>query len=284
MNRSLRHNPVKPLGTMLVVTALTALQSFQPAHAATAADTAQPAYADQKSRTNGEANLNPPPPGQARLNGLYATQDSTGQIGPGGALYQNFNWRFYYFLPNGYVYLGPKDGGLEDVNCTRPVVNKYGDPVCTTYSADNDRLRMGLRNPVRLRRKGDALLIGDYEYALIPKANNLRLEGSYGYFSAGVAAANSSAIVFFRDGRFKSSNFVGVAIDTGSLPGGAQQPSRTSVTGSSASSAEGTYRINGYTLEINYSDGRKARAFFAQVAGDEVLRIGSRVYTRAGKR
>ncbi len=244
----------------------------------------QPVYVDQKSRATGQANLNPPPPGRSRLDGLYATQDSSGQIGAGGTLYHNVNWRFYYFLPNGYVYLGSKDAGLEDLNCTTATVNKYGDPLCTTYSADDGQLRMGLRNPARLRRKGDALRIGDYEYALIPKANNLRLSGSYDYFSAGVAAANSSGIFFSRDGRFKSSNFTGVAIDTGNLPGGAQQPNRTSVTGSSSSSAEGTYRINGYTLEMNYSDGRKARAFFAQVAGEEVLRIGSRVYTRAGKR
>jgi hypothetical protein len=241
-------------------------------------DAPQVAYVDQKSRAQGEANLNPPPPGRARLSGLFGTQETGGHVGPGGLIYQNFNWRFYYFLPNGYVYLGAKDAGLEDQNCTRPTVNKYGDPVCTTYSADNDQLRIGMRNPTRLRRKGDDLLIGDYAFSHIPPARNLRLDGSYGSFSAGTAAAMSTGIAFSRNGRFTSSNFVGVAIDTGqNQPSGG---SRVSVSGSGGGNAEGSYRINGYTLELDYSDGRKARSFFAQVAGIEVVRIGSRVYTR----
>jgi hypothetical protein len=259
----------------------------QPSTNAAATDTPrmnsapQVAFTDPKSRAKGEANLNPPPPGRARLNGLYATQETGGHVGPGGLIYQDFNWRFYYFLPNGYVYLGSKDAGLEDQNCTQPTVNKYGDPVCTTYAADNDQLRIGMRNPVRLRHKGNDLLIGDYEFAFIPPANNLRLNGTYGSYSAGTAAASGSGITFSRDGRFTSSNFVGVAIDTGQ--GG--QPSggsRVTVSGSSNSNAEGSYRINGYTLELNYSNGHKARAFFAQVAGTEAVRIGSRVYTRSG--
>jgi hypothetical protein len=240
---------------------------------------AQPVYTDQKARANGQANLNPAPPGRARLNGLFATQDTGGHMGPGGVIYQDFNWRFYYFLPNGYVYLGPKDAGLEDQNCTQPTVNKYGDAVCTTYSADGDQLRIGTRNPTRLRRKGEDLVIGDYAFSFIPPARNLRLDGSYGTFSAGTAAAVSTGITFSRNGRFTSSNFVGVAVDTG----GQNQPSggsRVTVSGSGGRNAEGSYRINGYTLELDYSDGRKARAFFAQVAGAEVVRIGSRVYTR----
>ncbi len=247
-----------------------------------AAGAPQVAYTDPKSRAKGEANLSPPPPGRARLNGLYATQETGGHVGPGGLMYQDFNWRFYYFLPNGYVYLGSKDAGLEDQNCTRPTVNKYGDPVCTTYSADNDQLRIGTRNPVRLRHKGDDLLIGDYEFASIPQANNLRLNGTYGTFSAGTAAASGSGITFSRDGRFTSSNFVGVAIDTGQGAGQPAGGSRVTVSGGGSSNAEGSYRINGYTLELNYSDGRKTRAFFAQVAGTEAVRIGSRVYTRSG--
>jgi hypothetical protein len=241
-----------------------------------------PTYVDEKSRSTGEANLKPPLPGRTRLEGLYATQDTSGHVGPGGAFYQDVIWRFYYFMPNGYVYLGPKNAGLEALRCTKPTVNQYGDPVCTTYTADNGQLRIGLRNPARLRRKGNDLVIGDYEYALVPKVNNLRLSGYYEYYSAGVAAADSSGISFYKNGRFKSSSFVGVAVDTnpnGTQPSGGN---RVTVSGSSSSSAEGSYRINGYTLELSYSDGRKSRSFFAQVGGELVVRIGERVYTRKG--
>jgi hypothetical protein len=237
-------------------------------------------YVDQKARAKGESNLNPPPPGRTRLDGLYATQDTNGHIGPGGVFYQDFKWRFYHFMPNGYVYLGAKEAGQEELSCTRATVNKYGDPLCTTYSADDGILRMGLRTTSRLVRKGNDLRIGDYDYALIPKVSNLRLNGNYEFYSAGSAAAISGGIAFSPDGRFKSSSFVGVAVDTDPTNSNQTGGNRVTVTGSNASKAEGTYRINGYTLEMDYSDGRKARAFFAQVASDKVVRIGSRVYTR----
>jgi hypothetical protein len=244
------------------------------------AQTAPPTFADAKSQANGKVNLNPPPAGRTRLSGLYATQDSGGSIGPGGVLMPSINWRFYYFLPNGFVYLGSKDAGLEEVNCAQVTVNKYGDPVCTTYSADNDQMRIGTRNPVRFKRKGEDIVIGDYTFELIPKASNLRLGGSYTSFSAGTAAASSASITFSKDGRFTSSSFVGVSVDTNGQLGSAQQPNRVTVAGSSSKEAQGTYKINGYTLELNYSDGRQARAFFARVAGESVVRIGSRPYTR----
>jgi hypothetical protein len=228
------------------------------------------AYVDAESRRAGEANLKPPPPGSARLNGLYVRPDS------GGTLDATNSWRFYYFLPNGYTYMGAKEAGLENIQCTKATVDKYGSPQCSTYSADNGQIRIGNLNATRFRRKGDDLQIGDYTYELLPKAANLRIDGTYSSFSAGASAASSSEISFSRDGRFRSSNFIGVAVDTGDQSGG----DRVSVAGNNTRKAEGTYRINGYTLELNYSDGRKARAFFARVAGDEVVRIGSRSYTR----
>lgn len=227
-------------------------------------------YVDAASRKEGELNLNPPPPGNSRLSGLYVTQDSEGQIGTGGVLSSTIAWRFYYFMPNGYAYQGSRDAGLENIICTAPTVNKYGGALCTTYSADNNQIRVGLQNPTRFRRKGTDLVIGDYTFALVPKANNLRLDGSYSSFSANVSAANNNSIIFNRNGQFRSSNFTGVSVSTEGV----------SVSDSSTRNAEGTYRINGYTLELTYSDGRKARAFFAQVAGDQVLRIGMRSYSR----
>jgi hypothetical protein len=246
-------------------------------------NTVQPNYVDAKARAKGETNLKPAPPGSTRLDGLYATQDSGGQIGPGGVLYSNVTWRFYYFMPNGYVYLGAKNAGLENLSCTTATVDKYGEPQCTTYAAEGDQIRIGNRNPTRLRRKGSDLMIGDYTYERIPKASNLNINGTYSSYAAGVAAATSSGITFSRDGRFKSSSFTGVSYDTGGMPGGAQQPNRVGVTGTSSTGGEGTYRINGYTLDLTYSDGRKSRAFFVQVAGDSVVQIGSRIYTRGGK-
>jgi hypothetical protein len=239
-------------------------------------DEPHPPYLYAKSQRNGETNLKAPPPSGGRLDGLYATQEGGGHLGPAGVFYPSVNWRFYYFLPNGYVYLGAKEASLESLSCNRVTVDKYGDPMCTTYSVENDQLRIGLRTPTRLRRKGDELRIGDYTFSRIPKLNDTRLSGEYNYFSAGVAAANSSSISFRRDGKFQSSNFVGVSVDTDPSNSGNTGSARVTVSGSS----EGSYRIQGHTLELNYSDGRKARAFFVPVAGDSVLRIGSRVYAK----
>jgi hypothetical protein len=237
-------------------------------------------YVDAKSRANAEVNLRPAPPGTARLSGLYVTQDSRGDMGPGGSMYSTVVWRFYYFLSNGYTYLGPKEAGLESLTCDRPTVNKYGDAMCTTYAADNNQIRIGLRTPTRLRRKGVDLRIGDFDFALVPKARDLRLSGAYEYFAAGTAAAVSSTLTFSRDGRFEASNFTGVAVDTDPTNSGQTGGSRVSVSGSASGNAQGTYRINGYTLELNYSDGRKARTLFAIVAGNDVVRIGTRTYIK----
>jgi hypothetical protein len=249
-----------------------------------AAQAELPTFVDAKSRANAQRELNVPPPGSARLQGLYATEDTDTQMGAGGNLSYGVKWRFYYFFANGHVYLGPQDAGLDGINCTQPTVNKYGDAVCTTYSADNDQIRIGNRNPTRLKRKGQDLQIGDYTFSPVPKASNLRLNGSYGNFSAGPSAASSSDIVFSRDGSFTSSRFVGLAVDTDPTNSGMTGGNRVSVSGNQSGNAAGTYQINGYTLVMTYSDGRQAKAFFARVAGEEVVRIGSRVFTRAGKR
>jgi hypothetical protein len=235
-------------------------------------------YVDAKSRANGEANLHPAPPGTARLSGLFVTEDSRGAMGPGNSFYAAVSWRFYYFLPNGYAYLGAKEAGLESLVCDRPTVDKYGDPLCTTYSADDGQIRIGLRTPTRLIHKGDDLRIGDYNFAKVPRARELTLTGAYEYFAAGTAAAVSSTLTFSRDGRFEASNFTGIAVDNDATNSGVSGGSRVSVTGSSSGKAQGTYRINGYTLELHYSDGRTVRTFFAAVAGNDVVRIGSRTY------
>jgi hypothetical protein len=237
-------------------------------------------YKDAKSRANGERNLNPLPSGRARLSGLYVTQDMQNSVGPGGNMYAGVMFRFYYFLPNGYAYMGAKEAGLESLQCDRPTVNEYGDPLCTTYSADDGQIRIGPQNPSRLRRNGNDLRIGDYDFTLVPRANNLRLNGTYDYFSAGSSAAVSSSFTFSRDGRFKGSNFTGVMVDTDPTNSGQTGGARVAVTGSSSAQREGTYRIDGYTMELNYTDGRRARAFFAVVAGSDVVRIGSRTYVK----
>jgi hypothetical protein len=228
------------------------------------------------TRADGEKEPGAPPPNGVRLNGLYVTQDSEGGIGPGGTISSNLAWRFYYFLPNGYVYLGPKEAGLENIQCTGQTVNKYGSTLCTTYSIDNGKIHIGERNPTRFARRGSGVLIGDYSFDLVPKLNNVRIDGAYSTFSAGSSAASSSEIRFSRDGRFTSSSFIGVSVDTGPDSGG----DRISVAGNGSGRSEGTYRLNGYTLELTYRDGRKAKAFFAQVAGDQVVRIGTRSYTQ----
>jgi hypothetical protein len=239
-----------------------------------------PEYVDAASRRDGEKNLAPLPPGCARLDGLYVTQDSGGTIGPGGNFYSTTTFRFYYFMPNGYTYMGAKLAGLENLRCNAPTVDKYGRPLCTTYAADGDMIRIGPQNPTRLRRKGQDLRIGDYDFALVPKANNLRLSGTYESYLGGSVAQSNLGFSFGRDGRFTTSNFTGIAVDNDPTNSGMSGGARVSVAGSSQSDAQGTYRINGYTLDLTYASGRKVQAFFAPVAGMEVLRIGSRVYTR----
>ncbi len=276
--------PVSRLIDTIKFTPPVARHSRQPLAMAQSEAPSQPVYIDAKARANGLANLNPPPPGNARLSGLYVTQDSGGSMGPGGIVYQNIMWRFYYFLPNGYAYLGAKEAGLETIRCSKPTVDKYGDALCTTYSADNGEIRIGFQSPTRLRHKGSDLRIGDYDFALVPKAKNKQLSGDYEYFSAGVAAAISAGFTFSPDGHFRVSNATGIALDTELTGGTGAGTDSIAVAGHHESSAAGTYRINGYTLELNYRDGHSVRAFFAEVAGDDVVKIGSRTYTRKSAR
>ena len=265
----------------VAITGLLVLDCATRAHAqAVPRESAQVVYKDAKSRANGERNLHPFPSGRTRLAGLFVTQDMQGSVGSGGNMYIGVTFRFYYFLPNGYAYMGAKEAGLESLQCDRPTVDTYGDPLCTTYSADDGQIRIGPQSPSRLRRNGSDLRIGDYDFALVPKASNLRLNGTYDYFSAGSAAAVSSSFTFSRDGRFDGSNFTSVMVDTDPTNSGQAGGARIGVAGGSSAKRQGTYRIDGYTLELNYGDGRRARAFFARVAGDDVVRIGSRTYIK----
>jgi hypothetical protein len=231
---------------------------------------------DPKDLAKARANLNPPPPsGGTRLDGLYATQDSGGHVGPGGAFFVDVVWRFRYFMPNGYVYLGNMQADLDNTRCTQPTVNEYGGPICTTYAIDNGRIRIGLNQETRFARSGEDVKIGDYTYVRIPKQDNLRLNGTYSYFSAGVAAANSADFKFTSDGRFEADR--GIFINYNSDPSGVRDPVRTSVTGVKQSGSKGTYRINGYTLELTSEDGRKQRMFFGRLS-TQILRIGTQEY------
>ncbi len=214
-------------------------------------------------RADNEKKSNALSPSGTRLNGLYVTQDSEGSIGPGGALSSNIAWRFYYFLPNGYVYLGPKEAGLESIQCAGKTVNKDGSPLCATYSIDNGKIRIAEHDPTGFALRSNGILIGDYSFELVPKLNNLRMDRAYSTFSAGSSAASSSDIRFSRDGRFTSSSFIGVSVDTGPNAGG----DRISVAGNSGGRGEGTYQLNGYTLELTYRDGRKAKGLFCTSSG-----------------
>ncbi|AFC30878.1 hypothetical protein PM3016_4096 [Paenibacillus mucilaginosus 3016] len=243
------------------------LAAGNPAEDPAEAPAKDPAGGSVPADSAGEA---APPAGSP--SGLYAgwTVDVTGYCG-------GLCWRYYYFMPDGKVYIREPENGLDAVACT--------PEDCVTYEIANQEIRLGNGDKYPYEVKSESeLKINNLTYRKIPVSDGVKLEGEYRSFSyagngSGGGVASESLFTFRKDGTFSGSGWAGAFTD-GSDTGGDGSGSST-VVSSEREAAAGTYAIQGNTIELVYSDGTKVRKLFflPEHPGTEMLHIGGLDFT-----
>lgn len=237
----------------------------------------------QEAAERGRRNLQPPPPGQARWTGLYAKETTqhrqTFDPGPLGGFSRlvdevTSSWEFLDFQSNGYVYLGLRK---PDTRCDRPVVDDHGDPLCTSYSVDGGRLRIGLDDRGAVKRSADALQVGAEAFLAVPPLTPQRLAGAYQAGSCYGPTCEEASWVFGADGSFSAFG-THKAFGVGAGVAGTPMPRMWT----NAQSLKGRYRIQGQVLEITDEQGQTGvLSIFLYPPRDTVLSVNGREYLRA---
>ena len=235
-----------------------------------------------EAAARGERNLKPPPPGNTRWTGLYADETFHQQQrldpGPYGGFSRLVNdvwstWEYLDFQADGHVYLGLRN---PQEPCDRPSVGSDGEPLCTTYSVDGGRLRIGHEDRGPVSRTANGLTVAKKSYMAVPPLTPRRLAGSYEAASCHGALCEKSTWVFGADGTFGAYG-INQGFGTGAGPAGLPMPRGWTDT----KKVEGRYVIEGQGLRVTYSDGQTGSvSVFLYPPKDRTLRIGGREFNR----
>ena len=200
--------------------------------------------------------------GDGGLSGLYGRIKTRVRVAavPGGGYLESYT-RPYFFFPTGHYTDTIPQEGYERLDCLQatPDVRQR----CGTYRIAGDMFQFDQQPPVpfsqgtRAQDGTPTLKIGKDTFFLIPPAQDLRLNGHFGKTvgastgqpGASITSVGSSGYTFTPDGRFTSSH--GAMISAPGMVGASNSPRST-----------GTYTIEGYTLELQFDDGRVQRHVF----------------------
>jgi hypothetical protein len=183
-------------------------------------------------------------------------------------------WEYYRFFPNGWVYTSfPVGGDLDSVTCPQAGI---AEGKCERFTLNSNMITIG-----RERAKTLAMISAD-EIKISEVATwrlrpiTIALSGTYEAVSGGgglgTASLTVSEVTFFPNGTFSSSRTSAI---------------NSTTTGSSASAyrnagGSGRYAINGYNLQLNYSNGQAITTKVLAPAGNDadLLVIGSSTYVK----
>lgn len=230
-----------------------------------------------------------PPKGSGGLSGAYATwyADPLATLGYGGC--GGLCWDTLLFTKAGYVFTDEPDRSVDEADCTRTHPN--GLPVCEVYRLQGGKIIIGSETPDSFKKVGANLVIGGRTYEPLLPLQGLKLSGKYvsqSFYGGGMSTTSASfyrELNFTPQGRFtqeRSGGVVSNVTDTGTSLG--------NITGGVAASSEsrnaGTYRVQGFTLELKFGDGHVEKRFTYALPGKngqpdlDLLRIGGSSYTR----
>jgi hypothetical protein len=227
-------------------------------------------------------NLNPPAPGSKRWTGLFAheavkyTQTlDPGPLGGSAHLVQNVrsDWEFLGFQANGFVYAGLR---ASDSPCDKPTVDDHGHALCTTYSVDGGRLRVGHDDRGSVARRDGNIVVGSKEFSAVPPLTPQRLAGVYEAASCHGALCNRMSWIFGVDGSFAA---YGLSQAFGAGAGAAGMPMPRGWANTQA--IEGRYRVKGQLLEITDKHGQTGTlSILLYPPKDQTLRVNGREFLR----
>ncbi|ADV65733.1 hypothetical protein [Deinococcus maricopensis] len=230
-----------------------------------------------------------PPKGSGGLSGAYATwyADPLATLGYGGC--GGLCWETRFFTKAGYVYTEEPESSVDEADCSRTHPN--GLPVCEVYRVQGGKITIGSDQPEVLKRSGANLIIGGRTYTPLLSLQGVKLNGQfeaqtfYGGGTNTTSAAFQNRLVFTPQGTFtqaRHGGMVSTATDTGTTAGNVIG----GVSASSQRSSAGSYRVQGFSLELRFGDGHVERRFAYVLPGKngkpdlDLLRIGGLSYTR----
>jgi hypothetical protein len=208
--------------------------------------------------------LTPPAHSGEPIDGLFYSLTWISSFGPDFTMYQNASYDFRFFQPNGYVWLGelPTDGDFDRLGCNKPIVDDQGESLCTTYSLEAGKLRIGTEAAIPAKVSADEIGTDSTDWNRIPPVFGRPYNKSYRYFSYNGVAAFEGNISFTSGGAFQSSSGVGISYTTPDAGSG-----QTTVSGyNEKDPVEGSYSIDRYSIIITRKDGLVLKRFFAQLA------------------
>jgi hypothetical protein len=228
-------------------------------------------------------NLNPPPPGSTvKVAGLYYEQRWVPMMGFGNPpqMYQEDYYYYRYFQDNGYVWLGdpPADGDFSKLDCSKPMVDEKGEPLCTTYDVtggllSSTKIRIGHDSPVPFVEDDGTMIVDGTAYHFVPPQDDLKIDKFVKYFGYNGIAAREGSITFKGDGRYESTSWSGVSFTT-EIP----DVSRTTVVSSNpGEDLQGVYKIEGHSITFTADTGKVAKTFFGKL-GDGFFMVGGQPY------
>ncbi len=223
----------------------------------------------------GRKNLAPPAHSGEAISGLYYNIAWIQMFGPDFAMYQNPSYTFRYFYPNGFVWIGdePADGDFGRLSCSKPMIDAQGEALCTTYSLENGKLRIGNEAPLKVEKTEGGLSIDGSVFSFVPPNDGMTFNKSYRYFSYNGIAAFEGTIAFTSGGAFTSSSGVGIAYTTPEIG-----DTRTTVTGyDEKAPINGRYKLEGNSIIITRDNGEVIKRFFA-VLSEGMLYMNGRAY------
>jgi hypothetical protein len=226
-----------------------------------------------------------PPAGAGGLSGLYINYDDSLDLSyqttmdiNGNIIYTpNVSYSapaFIYFLENGYVYEGLYPWSFAELDCSR--MKADNTPLCNTYILQNGTIQFGNDEPQPfLQGENNTIRIGenvsDFWTKQEPLAIDTRLEGIWEYVNAGsFGGTGVDTLILRQDGTFEWRYSGTVSYD---IPDSVSDATGVDVYvgGTSTKAKIGTYRIDGYTLELNRDDGVAEKVLFVLDTNDDGL-------------
>jgi hypothetical protein len=183
-------------------------------------------------------------------------------------------WEYYRFFPNGWVYTSfPVGGDLDSISCPQAGV---AEGKCERFTLHGNMITIGRERAKTLQMiSADEIKISEvatWRLRPITTALSGTYEAVSGGGGLGTAALAVSELTFYPNGIFSSARTSAV---------------NSTTSGSSASAyrntgGTGRYSINGYNLQLNYSNGQAITTKILAPADNDadMLVIGSSTYVK----
>jgi hypothetical protein len=224
----------------------------------------------------------PPPAGAGGLSGLYINYDDNlnYSVTPSMDMSGNITYTpdlslnapaFIYFMEDGYVYEGLYPWSFAELDCSR--MKTDNTPLCNTYIIQNGTIQFGTDEPQAFKQTEDGLQIGenvnDFWSKQEPLAAETRLGGTWDYVTAGgFGGTGVDTLTLRQDGTFEWQYSGTLSYST---PDSLSDATGVDVYvgGTSTDAKTGTYRIDGYTLELTLENGTVEKVLFVLDSNDD---------------